>query len=74
MLLGFYPGHLKWDYAYSIGELKPEVVLEQWKTAPGESVPLRVTYYHSYIDGRRWYFRGNSAHIRRDTLGDNGVQ
>ena len=23
---GFYPGHLKWDYAYSIGQLRPDVV------------------------------------------------
>lgn len=26
----FKPGHMKWDYAYSIGTLKPDVVLELW--------------------------------------------
>jgi len=25
--IGFYPGHLKWDYAYSIGRLKPDLIL-----------------------------------------------
>lgn len=24
---GFYPGHMKWDFAYSIGKLRPDVVL-----------------------------------------------
>lgn len=27
----FYPGHLKWDYRYSIGQLKPDVVVQVWK-------------------------------------------
>ena len=26
----FVPGHMKWDYDYSIGELKPDVVFELW--------------------------------------------
>ncbi len=26
----FYPGHMKWDYAYSIGQLKPDVIIELW--------------------------------------------
>jgi len=29
--IGFYPGHLKWDYAYSIGQLRPDIVAERWK-------------------------------------------
>ena len=29
--LGFYPGHLKWDYDYSIGTLKPDVIVELWR-------------------------------------------
>jgi hypothetical protein len=27
----FYPGHLKWNYAYSIGQLKPDVVCAIWR-------------------------------------------
>jgi len=35
-----YPGHNKRDYDYSIGELRPDVVLRVW--APGSSVALRL--------------------------------
>ena len=27
----FIPGHNKWDYNYSIGELRPDVVLAMWQ-------------------------------------------
>jgi hypothetical protein len=27
---GFFPGHLKWNYAYSIGHLQPDVVVSLW--------------------------------------------
>ena len=26
----FYPGHNKWNYSYSIGELRPDVVFQNW--------------------------------------------
>jgi hypothetical protein len=29
-LANFRPGHMKWDYDYSIGELKPDVVVQLW--------------------------------------------
>jgi len=29
----FLPGHMKWDYSYSIGQLKPDVVFELWLRA-----------------------------------------
>lgn len=29
-LSNFRPGHMKWDYDYSIGELKPDVVVQLW--------------------------------------------
>ena len=35
---GYYPGHLKWDYRYSIGELKPDVVAQLWGD-PREAAP-----------------------------------
>ncbi len=30
-LSNFRPGHMKWDYDYSIGELKPDVVVQLWE-------------------------------------------
>ena len=39
----FYPGHLKWDYSYSIGRLEPDVVTQLWEY-PVEARP--------YLEGR----------------------
>lgn len=36
-LANYRPGHMKWDYDYSIGELKPDVVVQLWgKTEEAE--------------------------------------
>ena len=32
----FFPGHTKWDYSYSIGQLKPDVVLHLWQLPAGQ--------------------------------------
>ncbi|MCD4685477.1 MAG: hypothetical protein K8S97_06040 [Anaerolineae bacterium] len=40
------PGHMKWDYAYSIGELQPDVVLELW-VQPQDAGPYLDTDYHA---------------------------
>jgi arabinofuranosyltransferase len=48
------PGHMKWDYAYSIGELQPDVVMELWapdKTLDEACVPLDCA---TPIDTRRY--------------------
>ena len=63
----FYPGHLKWDTDYSIGELKPDAIMEQWKLA-GQGRSSTRGYYHKYVGGHRWYFRADSKHIRGDAL------
>jgi hypothetical protein len=39
----FLPGHLKWDYAYSIGELKPDLVAQLWEY-PDEARPYLTDY------------------------------
>jgi hypothetical protein len=47
----FYPGHLKWDYAYSIGELRPDVVLQLWEY-PAEARPyLDPRYVRATVVG-----------------------
>lgn len=30
VLWEFYPGHMKWDYSYSIGKLRPDVIMDTW--------------------------------------------
>jgi hypothetical protein len=37
----FWPGHDKWDYDYSIGQLRPELVAELWKPTPRDRQQLR---------------------------------
>jgi hypothetical protein len=43
-LVAFYPGHLKWDYAYSIGQLRPDVVVQLWQS-PEEATPYLAREY-----------------------------
>ncbi|HKQ57339.1 MAG TPA: hypothetical protein VJY35_05690 [Candidatus Eisenbacteria bacterium] len=52
--LHFVPGHLKWDYAWSIGELKPDVVAQLWWN-PREAQPFFERDYdvvRAVVDGR----------------------
>ena len=35
----FHPGHNKWDFQYSIGELKPDIILREW---PDENFDLEI--------------------------------
>jgi hypothetical protein len=57
-IVAFYPGHLKWDYAYSIGQLKPDVVAPgTWITslksesAPDDNAWLPIDSYYFYMGG-----------------------
>jgi len=43
-LENYRPGHMKWDYAYSIGRLKPDVVVQLWNS-PEEAQLYLDQYY-----------------------------
>lgn len=62
---GFYPGHLKWDYAYSIGQLKPDLVAQIWGVEP-ENLPWLSNYVPIAIQGFHWYVRRDSRHLSRE--------
>ena len=65
----FYPGHLKWDYEYSIGQLKPDVVVELWES-PQEAKPyLEKNYVEVSVQGFHLYLYKNSTNILWDKLG-----
>lgn len=65
---GFWPGHLKWDYDYSIGQLKPDVVVQVWGVEP-ETIPwLQRDYLPARFGGFLWYLKRGSPHIRWSTL------
>ena len=73
--IGFYPGHMKWDYAYSIGELRPDVVSQLWglpdplpyttlESVPPEARPyIEDNYLLVDLDGYRLLVRKDSPRI-----------
>lgn len=67
LLTGFYPGHLKWNLAYSIGELEPDVVVPWFLTIP-EQMPFAERYRHVDHDGIQLLLRRDSSKIRWSAL------
>jgi hypothetical protein len=66
-LMAFKPGHTKWDYDYSIGRLKPDVVANTWRDM--ETLPyLDRDYEHVTIDGYPLYLRKGSDRILWDRI------
>jgi hypothetical protein len=60
----FWPGHDKWDYEYSIGQLAPDLVVELWKDTPHDRQLLRSWGYERL--GKYWVRAG--ADIDRSRL------
>jgi hypothetical protein len=56
-------GHVKWDYAYSIGHLQPDVVAELWR-APEQATPYLKDYVSIDILGYETFLRRGSPRIR----------
>jgi hypothetical protein len=64
--IGFYPGHDKWDYGYSIGQLRPDVVAELWHASEAD---FRAIESLGYIRLAPWVFaRADSTRIDRAAL------
>lgn len=67
-LVAFYPGHLKWDYAYSIGELKPDVVVHLWQAEEEAAPYLYPSYMQVTIKGFAFHLRRGSPHVLWDRV------
>lgn len=63
----FYPGHMKWDYRYSIGELRPDVVAQLW-LYPEEAELYLQDYERVRVEGFDLFIRRDSPRIRWDIL------
>jgi hypothetical protein len=66
----FFPGHLKWDYDYSIGQLKPDAVVQRWR-AREELTPYLDSDYVEIdlpIEGPPLYLRRASEHVLWDKI------
>jgi len=63
---GFYPGHNKWDYEYSIGELRPDVIVQLHTTTPDD---LRMLTAWGYLQmGNAMYLREGTRLVDRTAL------
>jgi hypothetical protein len=62
------PGHMKWDYAYSIGKLKPDVIVQLWEEDYKSADPYLVDYISVEIDGLPFFLRKNSPLILWDKV------
>ena len=64
--IAFNPGHDKWDYAYSIGQLRPDVVAELWHATPSDVAAIESW---GYVRLAPWVFvRADSAQVDRLAL------
>lgn len=66
------PGHNKWDAAYSIGELKPDVVAQTMAGAFDEDTApyLEGNYILVYIGGNAYYLRNGSPDVLWDKVAE----
>ena len=65
----FRPGHNKWDYEYSIGQLAPDIIAQVWGNS-GELEPyLQAGNYGYYeVDGFPLYIKNDSPYVLWDQI------
>ena len=72
----FFPGHNKWDYDYSIGKLRPDVIFQTFDRGLEENLYQRITNWGykkmcpitGTFGSRGYYYRSNSTQIKWKTL------
>jgi hypothetical protein len=63
------PGHMKWDYSRTFGELKPDVIVSIWPGTDKEAAPYLTDYLYGQIGaGIRLYLRNESPAVRWDVV------
>lgn len=58
----FRPGHMKFDYSYSIGQLKPDVIAQLWRHRE-EAGPYLQNYRGVRLRGKCIYVREGSVNV-----------
>jgi hypothetical protein len=72
----FFPGHNKWDYNYSIGKLRPDVIFQTYDRDIEKNLHLRIANWGykkmcpitGTIEPIGYYYRTNSTQIKWDSL------
>jgi arabinofuranosyltransferase len=64
------PGHMKWNYAYTFGELKPDVIVSIWVGTTEEAQPYLEKDYVNALIGEKLtvYLRKDSPNIYWDKV------
>jgi len=57
------PGHMKWDYDYSIGQLKPDMIVQLWGDKEVAYDYIEKYYTVVEVDGMLFSARSDSPHI-----------
>ena len=60
----FNPGHLKWDYAYSIGVLKPDLIVHLWKKPEEAQAYLIKDYKTIKLGNYTFWIKINSNKLK----------
>ena len=68
----FYPGHLKYDFAYSIGERKPDIFFQYWGDMEEIRRHMRGVYVQWNWEWMRLNLRSDSPHIRWEFITEDG--
>lgn len=72
----FFPGHNKWDYNYSIGELQPDVIFQTFDRGLEKNLHQRITNWGykkmcpttGTFGSQGYYYRTNSKQIKWASL------
>lgn len=65
----FRPGHNKWDYHYSIGQLQPDIIAQVWGNSSELEPYLQAGGYGYFeVEGFPLYIRTDSPHILWDAI------
>ena len=62
------PGHMKWDYDYSIGELKPDMIVQLWGDKEIAYEYIEKFYTVIEVDGMLFSARSDSNEILWDAV------
>jgi hypothetical protein len=54
------PGHMKWDYAHSIGKLQPDVIVQLWEGDSKSAEPYLKDYTAIEVEGLPFFVRKGS--------------
>jgi hypothetical protein len=68
LLVDFRPGHSKWNYDYSIGQLQPDVIVQLWGDKDEARAYVEQDYTIVEVDGLTFSARTDSSNILWDQV------